>query len=265
MRRLKRWICRLISDWKSRPYVATLKADIEKALGHSVVLKQGGSRGRDSIFEVLHNGEAVGMARLAHRKRANNDIDEDKPYRRIAPEQRIAYEWSCCEKGAPENLTPKPLWHGESGIMVSRHPGTSFDNYFFDNPEKFWDYVMRTNMALHKWHQMGMSHMDASLSNVVGDFDLKDAWLIDFEYQPAPNLTFGQQKAYDFLRLVESSYKFVPEGVLADCEAWKEQMIDLLDEETRNADLTPVRPGVERIYKNQELLAAIEQIFREVA
>jgi len=44
--------------------------------------------------------------------------------------------------------------------------------------------------------------------------------IIDFEFSPENNISIEQQKSYDYLRLIESSLKFIPEGMNIKYDDW---------------------------------------------
>ena len=262
MRALKRFIRQKVREHKNKPFVKKFKQDLEAEFGQGIELKQGGSRGRDSIFKVSLNGEILGVGRLITQEQAHTQVPAEQPYQRIDMSKRIDYEWECCEAGYQQNLTPKPLWKNDNAILVSHCPGESFQNYFLKNPEKCWDYVLRASQALHAWHQLGRSHMDSNISNIMGDPDCKDAFLIDFEYVAGADVNFAQQKAFDYLRLIESVQKFLPDNIKEQYGAWEKWMIETLDDETRNADLERLMPGIKRTYHDKVLSKAVKNIFK---
>lgn len=262
MRAIKRAIKTYKKNKAMRPALDALNVALQKEFGQGLSLKRGGDRGRDSVFNVRDtSGAMLGVARLMNTQRDRKTINPAMPYRRIKAAERLAYEWESCEAGHAQHLTPKPLWQNDTAIMVSFCEGGSYQAHFIKHPELFWDYIIRASKALKQWHALGRVHMDTSLTNVVGDAEREHAYLIDFEYIPADHLTKAQAKAYDFLRLVESSYKFVPEHILAQYEDWQQFLETELDEETKSANLTPLIPAIKRVYTDTHLTKVIETIF----
>lgn len=88
--------------------------------------------------------------------------------------------------------------------------------------------------------EVGLSHMDASLGNVLANADRTAHALVDFEDLPADGVGLAVQKVYDHLRLIHSSWKFIRPDERAPSDAWLAQLDGRLDPAMRGV-------GIDRI------------------
>ncbi|MBP7638285.1 MAG: hypothetical protein KBA18_10450, partial [Kiritimatiellae bacterium] len=100
----------------------------------------------------------------------------------------------------------------------------------------------------------GVTHMDMSLANILRDRASGALLFVDFEYGAAPGLSAEQQALYDYLRLLESIWKFLPAGErAAACGVWGEAYKRHAPAAVRAAELTPLRPALGRVLAAPEL------------
>ena len=129
------------------------------------------------------------------------------------------------------------------------------------NPDEFWHLVTRATYGLSKLHACGLIHMDASLANILSDDDLEKFIFVDFEFLPNTALARQQQIAYDYLRLLESSYKFMPAHLNTGYNEWLECLITNSPLDFKSTDLSPLLPALDRLLSDPVLWPVIQKLF----
>lgn len=237
MRKLKRKIKRFLSEWliRKRRQEVALELQRDLKLAKTPVFRQAGSRGYDSVYLVSGEAGTIGMMRLLNPYKRSGDTqmkDIHKP-----GVGRIDYEWAIYQKGGAQSLTPKALWRSHDALLCEYLPHRRLQADVEKNPEQAWEAILLAAKNLHRLHAAGIAHMDASLANMLVDGQ-GQARFIDFEYAPADTLPFAAQKVFDHLRLVESVWKFIPDGKKDDFSQWLDYFTSCLDDEMRKTDLS---------------------------
>jgi hypothetical protein len=258
-----RAIRRVFRRWRAERRVAPRREAAREALathlGHAVALVPTGAAGRDSIYRVERDGEPVAMLRLANPHKRRRAPEPCMPYVWLPDEERLGREWDTYGAGAASGLTPAPLWRGADAIACAHVAGERMSDALFREPATFWSLNARAARGLAALHALGVTHMDACLANLLAHG--QTLTFIDFEYAPAPGLAPAQQRAYDHLRLVESGIKFMPEAASDRIEAWLSVLIDCLDADTREADITPLAPALGRLLARADYRAPLNRVF----
>ena len=140
--------------------------------------------------------------------------------------------------------------------------GARLSQRLLQEPSSFWPLLVRTSHALGTLHVLGITHMDASLSNTLDAVD--GCRLIDFEYEPRVGITFEQQMAYDHLRLLESSLKVMPVGEHAGLDAWLEVLNVILPKRVRGMDIAPLAPAISRVLACRGLRQRLTAMFPSI-
>lgn len=262
MRALKRFFSRHIGEMRCAPRRRTI-ADLLMAhfnLPQPPALALSGSRGQDSIYHVLHGGQSLGMLRLVHSYRKHKKPKADMPFVLVDEETRVAREMVAYECGSAAGLTPKPVWHAPDALCCGYLPLSPLHIRLIKNPDKAWDYILQVTAALRRLHGLGVVHADVSLANTLGDETLEHIVFIDFEYEPAPHISAGAARLYDYLRLVESTWKFIPPAAQAVPQEWLAMIAAAAQEEgMAAADIAPLLPALTRIH-DAGVIAQVEQI-----
>ncbi len=210
MRRFKRLIRRLLSEWRNRKRKAEVTIKISKVIGEPVTLSPSGSRGADSIFLVKkRSGKKVGVLRLVNPFRKQKTTIENAPYIVLDGYGRIARELKSYNFGASQELTPKVLWSDEDAILCEYFAGKSALELYQEGILSDVQLIDVGWRVLKSLHDVGVTHMDASIQNILISNDLKTVKLVDFEFDAIASLSFEHQCCYDFLRYLESSLKFI--------------------------------------------------------
>ena len=265
MRAVSRFLKREYATWRQRGRCQSLKHELQADLGFPVDLRRGGSRGRDDVFFVVHRDDVIGVVRLVNPFLHGKPLPPHMPFQTIDDTARLEREWACYERGSHHGLTPAPLWRTHDAMLCSFIEGQRLSDKLAANPDSIWALMIEGTRSLYKLHGIGLTHMDASLANMLRPTaQLRESCvMIDFEYVPHNDLSKVQQQVYDYLRLLESTYKFIPADQRANCQDWIRVLEDCIDDEHRSASLAPLAPALGRILGDQALTEALAQVFHD--
>ena len=217
--------------------------------------------GRDSVYLVRDGAKVIGAVRLCNPYLRGKALAANMPFMTLADQVRLDREWQCYETASRSGLTPVPLWRDKDALMCEFLPGQRLSVLLAQEPADFWRLIRRTSMTLTALHDLGLTHMDASLANSIADNNGRGCRLIDFEYGPAHELTFEQQKAYDYLRLLESSMKFMPLSAREQADEWVSELDQHITNDMREADLKPLVPAISRLLDSAPLVNKLVDVF----
>jgi tRNA A-37 threonylcarbamoyl transferase component Bud32 len=261
VRAIRRWYRRRLAEKQIAPRLRTLTGELTGVFGPSIRLVPVGAAGRDSIYRILDNGAPVAVVRLINPHRQRAPLPPGSPFIWLADDRRLAHEWHCYTTGHAAGLTPEPLWRCADALVCRYVPWPTLFDQFTAAPRNFWTFLDRATRATTQLHRTGLTHMDASLVNILASPTGPGAMFIDFEYGPAPFVNVAAQRAYDYLRLLESSLKFLQAPGQAATEPWIALLKESVDPETAAANLTALRPALSRLHANPQLVTAIRRVF----
>lgn len=261
MRAIRRWWKRSRAERRIAPRRDEVAGLLAEHLGRPVTLRPAGMRGQDSVYFVADTGGTMGVLRLANPWLERPPPPASMPYLRAGDRARLDREWECYTLGARAGLTPEPLWRGEDALLCSYVPDGRMSDRLLAERHAFWQLICAATRALRRLHDAGVVHMDACLANILASRELERFAFIDFEYGPAPGLGEAQQRAYDYLRLAESSLKFMPAGARGGYGEWIETLDGCLDDRTRHAELAPLAPALSRLLAADGISPALGRLF----
>ena len=244
MRKLKRYIQNYWSLWRLQPRLKRLKEEIKRDLNLScdLELKLAGNRGHDSNFLVFYDDKPFGVLRVLNPYKKRKMPASSMPYSLCDPSERIQYEYKIYTLGFHKNLTPTPLWCGTDAHMCAYSAYESLHEVLEKDYSKFWELSFQAAKFITQLHNNNIIHMDMSFNNILTDGT--DFIFIDFEYKPSKNISLEQAKLYDYMRLLESEWKFIPDDIKNNKqkqEKWTSDLDDL-------SDVSQLKPGLERIF-----------------
>ncbi len=261
MRAIKRWLRYQYAEFRISGRRNFIRNQLVEVLGGKIRFQLSGNRGQDSIYIIHCNNLPKAMLRLINPQRREKEMDMVMPYIPLPGDERLSREWDAYQSGAEKGLTPCPLWRCEDAILCEYLPYNNLHNKLLTNPANFWQLIILASQRLGDLHDTGITHMDASLANILADKSLNNLVFVDFEFGPNEGLDIWQQQAYDYLRLLESSIKFMPSNVNTEHKAWLELLFTLTNKETKKADLDPLLPALTRLQSDSCLWLAVQQIF----
>ncbi len=263
MRAAKRWIRAQFWEWRMRDRRNEVAAELAKALGLPAAprLVERGNLGHDSNYNVFSGGEQIGVLRLVNPHKKRPAPAAGMPFEIAGPSMRIKHEFEVYGRGASSGLTPTPLWKAPDALFCRFLPYRPLMSWVKE-AASIWPLLIEGSAALHRLHQeTGLSHMDASLGNVLANDDRSAHALVDFEYLPADGVSFAEQKIYDHLRLVHSSWKFIRPEERQAFGDWLAQFESYLDDDMRAASLARIAPALENLLNDEAWRAALTRLF----
>lgn len=241
---------------RCREVLAELALAVPELAGVRAI--KSGHRGHDSSFYLDKAGKRLAVMRLNNPHIRRPGPAADMPYVLAATAHRIAHELAAYTLGASHQLTPQPLFHTHDALVCRYVP---FKPLHALGYRKAWDTFLRANRAIAALHAAGLTHMDISPNNILAGPSGDRFIFIDFEYTPVAGLSIASQRAYDYLRLAESSWKFMPESIRGDYPPWLNDVVAKLGEEAPRVQLERLAPALTRILAAPGLGEAIRRSF----
>jgi len=257
MRALKRWWRRWRAFRAARPQLEVCRPHAERILGGPVTWERTGGCGRDVVCLARCGNRPAGVLRvtLATAQPAERRKREDLPFVPLAPEAKIEREWHAYAAGFERGLTPRPLWRNGHALLCAYVDGVPLKREADQGLVTHLTLAIQALPGIARLHQAGLTHMDMSLSNILRDGEGRDRF-VDFEYGAAEGITLEQQCLYDYLRLLESIWKYVAAEERKTVSAtWGKAFRACAPEAVRSADVAPLRPALGRILAAPELKA----------
>jgi serine/threonine protein kinase len=262
MRSLKRWFRLNYAEYRIRDRQNEISAELSALAGNKVYFERSGSRGQDSIYIVRSKRQKIGVLRLYNPWRKKKTIEPSMPYILLPPVSRLLREWNAYQLGSAHGLTPTPVWRCHDAILCDYIPWRTLHYRLLANAEEFWLLVIQASLRLGKLHKLGLTHMDASLANILADDELINIKFIDFEFAPSGRLSVDQQQVYDYLRLLESSLKFMPPGCNKKTEDWITLLIKVMSGFTDTVDIRPLLPALPRLVADPYIWPLVQNLFQ---
>ncbi len=266
MRAAKRWIRAQFWEWRMRDRRNEVADELARALALPARprLVERGNLGHDSNYNVFSGGEQIGVLRLVNPHKRRPLPPAEMPFRIAGPSMRIKHEFEVYGRGAASGLTPEPVWKAPDALFCRYLPYRPLMSWV-KGAESIWPLLLEASATLDRFHrETGLSHMDASLGNVLANEDRSAHALVDFEYLPAEGVSFTEQKIYDHLRLVHSSWKFIRPDQRHDFGPWMAQLEGFLDANMRGASLLRIAPALENLMNDDAWRAQLGKLFRKL-
>lgn len=269
MRKLKRWLYSIIDRIRLNKDIEKIKSKLKTIYNTDITFTLQGNRGADNIYKVLNNiGQTIAVVRVTNKykeqRKKKNLNKKVLPFKVLSSLDRLKHEYTICEKASKVNLTPRPTHLEDNYMVVEYIEGISLQDILIENPKYFWPTVLEVNNKINELHKQDISHMDMSFNNILKKED--DYYFIDFEYTHN-NLTFSEQKVYDYLRLLESIFKFIPHEIFEDekfIRRYVESLDTLLNEEDKNIDFHKFDFELKRILSSKKIRQYLVDIFKNL-
>lgn len=259
MRFLKRFVRTQIKIFQNIMRLKVTKIELEKLFDKKIHFKLEGAKGHDLIYLVKdkYNTTNIAVARFSSQEVRKEDYS-NLPFVRGNSKETILREYEIYKKLFLQKLSPQPLWMNDSNTILCNSfiNGTPIFEHIKQDTRFFWHYISKVMPYIQKMHTLNVTHMDMSFNNILID-ENDHIYFIDFEYAPNPNMNFSEQCLYDYLRLVESSMKFLPHDILVGDESvvWMNKIKEVFSNNLNiNEDtLNKLKPAIGRIYKNEDI------------
>lgn len=261
IRAVKRWCKRHYAEFRNSDRAKSVAVEMALALKQEIDLVSAGAAGRDSIYWVESHGNRFAVLRLVNPYKKREPMPSASPFVWLDDSERIDNEWKAYSLGAKAGVTPEPIWRCDDAIACKYLPWPPLFAQLVQAPERYWEFVCQATKELARLHAAGLTHMDGNLANLLVDPVSGKGVFVDFEYGPADFIDVSQQRAYDFLRLVDGSLKFCAPEVRLNFDPWVCLLKELVDEEVRDVILKPLHPALGRLLNEADLCTALKTVF----
>lgn len=171
----------------------------------------------------------------------NQTDTDDLPIQRFNREKRIAKEKRAYEKGGALGLTPKLLFAFEDGVVCEYINGKRMWVILQQDKSRIWTMLQDVIKVYFQLHQLGITHLDATLKNCIWDDKEARIKIFDFEYYAVEAMSFELQQAYDFVRIIEHSLRTIPAEYQNDFMPVISLLKEITSDEIKHADFSSVR------------------------
>jgi hypothetical protein len=221
--------------------------------------------GHDSNYLVYARGERMGVLRLVNPHKRRPQPVPGMPFLLAEVSRRLDQEWEALNRGAEAGITPVPLWRTEDALLCRYLPYEPLVATAQREPDRVWELLCEASAALDRLHrEVGIAHMDSSLSNILSDADRSRFAVVDFEYTAVPELSFAQQKLYDHLRLLHCSWKYVKNAQRYGYRRWFDQFAEYVDDDMRTASLREIAAGITNVLGEPAYRAELRHVLENV-
>ncbi len=264
VKRLHRLLKRARHAAQARFALLALRPELERFCGGPVQFSLTEGGGKDFVFYVSRGRTRVAVLRMANPDSVPDGTPIEHrlstPRLRLTGHERIAREYRICASGAPFGITAAPLWLAPDGtaFMCAYVPGERLLKHVARGRLSMWDAIdLAAAHTVAFQDATGEAHMDLSLLNVLGDDTLEHLTFIDFETGPDPSLSSEEIRLFDFLKLVETSIKFMNPADRAAAPARFARMLQTLHPELRSAPTERIAPKLKRLIDVPSLCAVL--------
>lgn len=268
MKILKKLKDKFIRNIYSKKIRKTLIKVLEEYFSRKINLILKGAKGKDFIFQVLDNEKIIAIVRysldsnLSKKNKYNN-----LPYIKLSAKETLLREYNIYNELYKIKLAPMPRFYSEKNNLLCNDyiDGEIFFHKLISSKERFWEYVMLVSKRITLLHKQNITHMDMSFNNILID-KKENIYFIDFEYAPN-NITFHEQTIYDYLRLIESVYKFIPSEIFEQenkIEKYFKYLDNTLEDSSKNIPFSNLEKALSRILNNKLFKIHLKKIFKNI-
>jgi len=247
------------------PEVLKIQLEMSEYFGGGVSLAPFDAKGGyDEIYYATLAGECFAVVRINSGFKVQNDPiglwDAGIP---LGPKERLNLEWSAYQKMFPLGLSPEPLWRNEKSIACSWVDWERASRRLARDHKSFWMIAENILLAVNQMHRCGVMHLDLNLGNVLVNPKGCDVLIIDFEFGAADWVTQSQQRAFDYLRLINDFAKKRRGGdvFLSDIGRVILLLDSLVDSQDRSAELSFVFHKLKHLSAQPSLVSSLQRIF----
>jgi len=241
MRKIKKLIRNVKIFYQHKDRIKDIQNEIKEELG-SIHFQFASFGGADINYYVLRNNKKFGMLRLAI---ANKVDKENIAIIRLNKQKRLNKEYQAYSLGSKHSLTPAVLYYTTDALVCEYLEGERVFDILQKDKSKVWDILISSIKIYHNLHKLGITHLDATLKNFIWiEGQMK---VIDFEYYAADNFTIEEQKAYDYVRIIEHTLRAIPMKYQNDYQKCIEVLDEVVPEEVKSVNFVQVAQWLKNI------------------
>lgn len=238
---MKKYIRNLKTLYNNRIKISKIKRVLIQEFGN-ITFKFASFGGADINYYLLKNDKKFGILRLSIQ---DCKVTDTLPIQRFEKSKRLEKEYQSYKVGSKQGLTPKVLYRFEDGLICEYLDGERVFNILQKDKSKVWDTLIEVVRTYRKLHDLGITHLDATLKNfIINNDKIK---VIDFEYYPSEELSLEVQKAYDYIRIIEHTLRTIPEKYQNNYHNFLDFLDETVPKEIRDVDFTLVKPWIKNI------------------
>jgi tRNA A-37 threonylcarbamoyl transferase component Bud32 len=258
MRKVKKIIrnCKIVLKYHKE--IFKIKNEVEKEL-NNITFKFASFGGADINFFILKDNARYGMLRLA----IVNKKDTNLPIVRFNKQKRLNKEYTAYKVGSRYMLTPKVLYYSNDALVCEYINGERVFDILQKDKSKVWSILLSAAEIYKKLHSLNIVHLDATLKNFV--MDDRQMKVIDFEYYAnKEEFTLEEQKAYDYVRIIEHTLRTIPENNQKHYHQFIKDLDKIIPSEIREVDFNYVKPWIKNIQTYPVYAELRDKIFKKL-
>lgn len=259
------WVRRRIELAQHAPRRREIEAELARLCGEPVRLVSSGSkRGYDEIYFAQRSGQRFAVVRVnSGSKRQPKPAGPRDPVMPLGPRERLNHEWHVYERLSPLGLSPQPIWRADDAIACGWMTWPRVSEIVLRDRAEFWPSFSAIVPAVSQMHRLGLTHLDLNLGNILTDPATRRVAFIDFEFAPAVWLTIPQQRAFDYLRLIDECLRPRRGGrqLLSDVGRIVSLLQTHVDPEARAADVQFVSEKLHRLTQQVGFCQQLRAVF----
>lgn len=265
MKSFLRWLRRPLERARQAPVRRALEQQLSDHFKDIVQLIPAQTKGGyDEIYYAKRNRNRFAVVRVnSPHKKQNDPIGPLDPGIPLGPKERLEREWNAYQKLHPYQLSPQPIWRSDNAIACSWINWDRAARELIQNRDQFWPLMERIIPAIRAMHDADVIHLDLNLGNMLIEPNGMGIAMIDFEFGPVDWITIPQQRAYDYLRIVDNCIKKRRGGQYLLKEP--ERFVDLLDKNvcstTRAAAMEFSLEKLHLLAEQKSLISSLRRVF----
>ncbi|WP_437184938.1 lipopolysaccharide kinase InaA family protein [Planctomicrobium sp. SH668] len=265
MRSPFRWLRRKFELAQQAPRRREIEAEFSQFCGCPVKLTNADAKGGyDEIYFAQRGSERFAVVRVNSPFKSQIDpIGEFDPGVPLDASGRLNREWDAYRVLYPLGLSPQPLWRSSDAIACSWVPWDRVAKRLIQNRQEFWPLLVQIFPAIRRMHEAGVTHLDLNLGNLLTEPNGDGIALIDFEFGPVAWVNPAQQRAFDYLRLIDDCTKPRRGGhqMLSDLDQLHAVISTTVDTEALQSEIAFTRKKLVRLEEHSELLKMLRSLF----
>ena len=242
-----------------------LEAEFSQFCGHSVQLVSvQAKRSYDEIYYALRDGRRFAVVRVNNPgKSRTGSVGPNDLAIPLDSRERLNREWTAYQRLFPIGISPPPIWRTDDAIACGWLEWPRASEMVIRDRNEFWPMLESILPAIRQMHQSGVTHLDLNLGNILAEPKTRRIAFIDFEFGPVASVTIPQQRAFDYLRLIDECIRPRRGGkqLLGDMDRLIRLLQQCVDEEARDAEIDGRFEKLQRLSAQTELCQKLRTVF----